>query len=146
MNKLALIAALALVSLLLPPPSAQAQTTPTNATANSQLANSNTANALGVTTGTPTTGPATNNQPKPDDRHDLHRGNDRDILQRSERPEHERLRIARRIRIEWRNRVERRIGIGRRGRIGRRRRCQHIIDPDLRGLSDRQRVVQLICS
>jgi collagen type VII alpha len=56
MNKLALIAALALVSLLLPPPSAQAQTTPTNATANSQLADSNTANALGVTTGTPTTG------------------------------------------------------------------------------------------
>jgi hypothetical protein len=56
MNKLALIAALAVVSLLLPPPSAQARTTPTNATANSQLANSNTANALGVTTGTPTTG------------------------------------------------------------------------------------------
>jgi hypothetical protein len=33
----------------------QAQTAPTNATTNSQLANSNTANALGVTTGTPTT-------------------------------------------------------------------------------------------
>ena len=45
-------------SLVLPafaPPSVQAQTAPTNATTNSQLANSNTANALGVTTGTPTT-------------------------------------------------------------------------------------------
>src|SRR4029077_16855426 len=46
---------LALVLLAFAPPSVQAQTAPTNATTNSQLANSNTANALGVTTGTPTT-------------------------------------------------------------------------------------------
>ena len=55
MKKLALMTALALVLPAFAPPSVQAQTAPTNATTNSQLANSNTANALGVTTGTPTT-------------------------------------------------------------------------------------------
>jgi hypothetical protein len=142
MNKLALIAALALVSLLLPPPSAQAQTTPTNATANSQLANSNTANALGVTTGTPTTGQQQTTSRSPTTGTICIEEMTATFCNVASGQ----LRIARRIRIAWRNRVERRIGIGRRGRIGRRRRCQHIIDPDLRGLSDRQRVVQLICS
>ena len=56
MKKLTLMTALAVVLLGLAAPSVQAQTTPTNATTNSQLAISNTANALGVTTGTPTTG------------------------------------------------------------------------------------------
>src|SRR5262249_46616958 len=64
MKRFALIAVPVLVPLVLAAPSVQAQTSPTNATANSQLANSNTANALGittgvttgVTTGTPTTG------------------------------------------------------------------------------------------
>src|SRR6516162_9666473 len=64
MKKFVLIASLVLVPLVLAAPSVQAQTSPTNATANSQLANSNTANALGITTGvttgittgTPTTG------------------------------------------------------------------------------------------
>ena len=55
MKKLALMTALALVLPAFAPPSVQAQTALTNATTNSQLANSNTANALGVTTGTPTT-------------------------------------------------------------------------------------------
>jgi hypothetical protein len=67
MKKLALIAALVWVSLVLAPPSVQAQTSPTNATTNSQLANSNTANALGVTTGAPTgvtTGVTTTGQPQ----------------------------------------------------------------------------------
>jgi hypothetical protein len=67
MKKLAFIAALVWVSLVLAPPSVQAQTSPTNATTNSQLANSNTANALGVTTGAPTgvtTGVTTTGQPQ----------------------------------------------------------------------------------
>jgi hypothetical protein len=54
-KKLALMAALVLVTPVLASFSVQAQTSPTNATTNSQLTNSNTANALGVTTGTPTT-------------------------------------------------------------------------------------------
>jgi hypothetical protein len=66
MKKLALIAALALAPLALPPASAQAQTSPTNATTNSQLANSNTANALGITTGVTTNGqPQTGSQTSP---------------------------------------------------------------------------------
>ena len=54
MKKFALIAALVLVLFALAAPRAQAQTTPTNATTNGQLATSNTANALGFAT-TPTT-------------------------------------------------------------------------------------------
>jgi hypothetical protein len=54
-QKAALIAALVLVTPVLASFSVQAQTSPTNATTNSQLTNSNTANTLGVTTGTPTT-------------------------------------------------------------------------------------------
>jgi hypothetical protein len=54
-KKLALIGALVLVTPELASLSVQAQTSPTNATTNNQLTNSNTANALGVTTGTPTT-------------------------------------------------------------------------------------------
>ena len=61
MKKLALIAALVLVPLMLAAPSVQAQTSPTNATANSQLANTNTANALGITRGV-TTGITTTGQ------------------------------------------------------------------------------------
>jgi hypothetical protein len=108
MKRLALIVVLVLV---LAAPSVQAQTSPTNATTNSQLGNSNTANALGITTGVGNgrydNWPATNKhkQPKLDDRRDLHRGNDRDILQCTERPEHEWLRIARRSRAEERDRV-----------------------------------------
>jgi hypothetical protein len=93
--------------------------------------------------------PATNKQPKPHHRRDLHRGNDRDILQRAERPQHEWLRIARRIWIGQRDRLERRIGIDRWFGIGcgERRRCrQYIFHPGLRRLSNGQRVVQLICN
>jgi Tfp pilus assembly protein PilV len=43
MNKLVLIAALVLLSLVLAPPNVQAQTSPTNAAANSQGATSNAA-------------------------------------------------------------------------------------------------------
>jgi hypothetical protein len=62
MRKSAWIAALVLVSLAFTLSRVQAQTSPTNATTNSQLANANTANALGVTTGITTgvtTGAAT---------------------------------------------------------------------------------------
>ena len=93
--------------------------------------------------------PATNKQPKPHHRRDLHRGNDSDILQRAERPQHEWLRIARRIWIGQRDRCERRIGLDRWFGCGdrrRRRRCQHIVHPSLRRLSNGQRVVQLICN
>jgi hypothetical protein len=157
MKRLALIVVLVLV---LAAPSVQAQTSPTNATTNSQLGNSNTANALGITTGVGNwrydNWPATNKhkQPKLDDRRDLHRGNDRDILQCTERPEHEWLRIARRSRIERRNGIEWRvrrgrwhgIGFGRGGCIRRRRWYQHIVHSDLRGFSFGRRVVQLICN
>jgi hypothetical protein len=88
MKTLALIAALVLVSLVSASPGLRAQTSPTNPTTNSQLANSNGANALGITTGVATgtaTGVTTNGQQQsgnqsPDDRRHLPRGNDRDIL------------------------------------------------------------------
>ncbi len=54
-KKLALIAALVLVTPEMASFSVQAQTSATNATTNSQLTNRNAANALGVTAGTPTT-------------------------------------------------------------------------------------------
>jgi hypothetical protein len=54
-KKLALMVALVLVTPELASFNVQAQTSPTNATTNSQLTNRNAANALGVTTGTPTT-------------------------------------------------------------------------------------------
>jgi hypothetical protein len=47
----------------------------------------------------------------------LHRGNDRDILQRNHRTEHEWLRVAQRVHIEQR------------GRIKRRRWCRQSVDP-----------------
>jgi len=62
MYKLALIVALVLVSFAFTP-RVQAQTSPTNATTSNQLANVNTANELGVTTGITTGVTTTGQQP-----------------------------------------------------------------------------------
>lgn len=66
-----------------------------------------------------------------DDRRYLHGGNDRDILQRPQRPE-----------LEW-LRIERRVWIERRVRIERRCRQQHIVHPGLPGISAGQPTLQL---
>jgi hypothetical protein len=50
----------------------------------------------------------------PNDWRFLHRGNDRDVLQRTHKAEHEWLRVARRIHIEQWGRIKRRICIERR--------------------------------
>jgi saccharopine dehydrogenase-like NADP-dependent oxidoreductase len=61
----------------------------------------------------------------------LHRGNDRVILQRNHRAEHEWLRVAQRVHIEqW-------------GRIKRRRWCHQSVDPTLLKRTAVQRTVQL---
>ncbi len=62
----------------------------------------------------------------PNDRHLLHRGDDRDVLQRADQPEHERLRISRR-----RVGIERRVRTGRclrvRQRVHSEHRRQHVV-------------------
>ena len=70
----------------------------------------------------------------------LHRRNDRDVLQRTHRPEHGWLRIARRYGIEQRYRIEQRVWI--------ERWCgwcwpHRIVNSALLGVSATQRIVQL---
>jgi hypothetical protein len=67
----------------------------------------------------------------------LHRGNDRDILQRSHRAEHGWLRVARRVYIEQWGRIYRRIS------IERRRWRYQSVDPTLLKRTAVQRTVQL---
>jgi hypothetical protein len=67
----------------------------------------------------------------------LHRGNDRDILQRDHRAEHEWLRVAQRVHIEQWGRIKRHI------RIERRRWCRQFVDPTLLKRTAVQRTVQL---
>ena len=67
----------------------------------------------------------------------LHRRNDRDVLQRTHRPEHGWPRIARRYGIEQRYRIEQRVC------IERWCRQQHIVRPGLFGVSAGQSIVQL---
>jgi hypothetical protein len=70
----------------------------------------------------------------PTTRRDLHRGNDRDFLQRRHRPEQRRL---------W---IERRVWIERRIRIERWSPQQHVGHTTLFGFPARQRIVQLTIS
>jgi len=76
--------------------------------------------------------------PSPNDRRFLHRGNDRDVLQRTHRPEHGWLRIARRYGIEQRYRIEQRVCIEQRVWIERWcgwRWHHRIVDSALLGVS-----------
>jgi len=160
MKKFVLIASLVLVPLVLAAPSVQAQTSPTNATANSQLANSNTANALGITTGVTTgitTGTPTTGQQQTST---SNRNPTTGVMCIQEitatfcnvpsgpntngygSPGGARSSAGT---VEWRVRRGRRRGIGRGVCIRRRRGCQHIVNPELRGFSFGQRAVQLIC-
>jgi hypothetical protein len=147
-KKLALIAALVLVTPVLASFSVQAQTSPTNATTNSQLTNSTTANALGVTTGTPTTSQQQTSNRSPTTGVICIEEMTATFCNVPSGP-NTNGRIARRIWIGQRDRLERRIGIDRWFGIGcgERRRCrQYIFHPGLRRLSNGQRVVQLICN
>jgi hypothetical protein len=75
--------------------------------------------------------------PSPNDRRFLHRGNDRDILQRTQRPERKWLRVARRVHIEQSVRIERRICI-------ERRRWRHqLVHPAMHERTAVQRIVRL---
>ena len=73
----------------------------------------------------------------PDDGRFLHRGNDRDVLQCTQRPEHEWLWIERRVRSERRVRVERLV------RSEPRRPQQHVVRPPLRKRNAGERTVRL---
>ena len=76
----------------------------------------------------------------------LHRRNDRDVLQRTHRPEHGWLRIARRYGIEQRYRIEQRVCIEQRVWIERWcgwRWHHRIVNSALLGVSATQRIVQL---
>ncbi len=68
---------------------------------------------------------------RPTDRCLLHRGNDRNVLQRADWPKHEWLWVAQRVNIEeW-------------GRIKRRRWCRQSVDPTLLKPTAVQRTAQL---
>ena len=94
-----------------------------------------------VSTAWPTTGggsgPPVSTVAGPDDGRFLHRGNDRDVLQCTQRPEHEWLWIERRVRSERRVRVERRV------RSEPRRPQQHVVRPPLRKRNAGERTVRL---
>jgi hypothetical protein len=80
---------------------------------------------------------------RPNNRRYLHRGNNRDVLQRTHRTEHEWLRIERRDRVEQCVRLERCIRGGQLVRVEQRRWQQRRVHSALLGVSVGKRAVQL---